>query len=552
MNRGAFLLAVCGAFFLPSATSGADALTPSVVGTHRSEGYDLRSVTIPPEAVKVVDPAIWAFYGRVGLFRRWAMLEDAEGRRFPRAVDVPVAQLADQARGYFPSVAGDLPGEPLVMLWPPYSKDKLYPHGFGGSWYDGYPGLDTYAEVYWLTGDRRYLDRLQQFADFVVRAQYDNTGRSGFLDLLGVEYKKHPEYAGGWPTHDFAWTDGFGYLEPSCEPSHHIDAHTAFSLIKAFEATGENKYLRAARRFVEKQMPFFGMYEGEWCGGRTIWTGYNPAPTWGSPDDAVTNVDACCALAVAAVGHHTKNQHWLFVARSLLWHTCRELVERHYWYYFAKECSLKDYRSKKAGEEAVLVFGATAIPYLEASGIDVAPIRDVFARAALFYLPHFRDTGFAHAARIVLPASDDTLEIVTTVRVLDFRLKDLHLLDDIPAQAPAQLQVAIRHGDRTQVRTVSRDDLCTGIVLASSPRIGDVFELRYHLSHVSPEEIAAPRLKLSARVFEPRLGSEREIVLWIRGERPPKGRICDASGSIQPEFRPWFLPRKPSEKERTD
>jgi len=220
-----------------------------------------------------------------------------------------------------------IPYKPHVRKWPPYSE-KPYPHPSSNALY--------------LLGliDMDMTERAREISDFLLWSQYNGSGYSG---LVG---QGMPEWRYGWPTHDFGWTDAYGYYEKPYEPSHHMDAFVVHALVKFYEVTNETKYLEACYKWYLHQVPFFGWHEDLWRGKEYAWTEYNPTGVQpnGDPyptDDAVNNVQSKCAMAIAALGYSLQNETVLMNALKLLIYLCKEQGPDGSWVYFGSESSVQ-------------------------------------------------------------------------------------------------------------------------------------------------------------------------------------------------------------------
>ncbi|MEA3401364.1 MAG: hypothetical protein U9R79_09020 [Armatimonadota bacterium] len=377
-------------------------------------------------------------------------------------------------------IAADLPYAPVVRAWSGYSR-TIYPHMCGLM-------ISDYHRAAMHSAHEAFARRFRELADFAVWSQYDAEGDCALLDLLGADYLRVPEHHGGWPTHDFSWTDGSDYFTPAYEPSHHMDAMTALGLVGAYEMTGSERYLSAAETFVREQGPWFGLHPGEYLGRPTLWTEYNPT-TDGRPQyDAVDNIMALFAAPAAAVGYHCDDRALLDQAEGFLWWMCKELDIDGRWYYLGNEwfdvgraVHGREKTRRISHESACVMYGTIALHYLRLAGRYRADIERRFARFAVLYYA-------GHGARVRKMVADEVrpgepVRVVTFVRLTN-NVDSILYLDELPEgwPEPEQIELGIGAPGISDVRRVTPDELAKGVTLQWSGKPGDVLRVRYGLA----------------------------------------------------------------------
>lgn len=189
--------------------------------------------------------------------------------------------------------------------------------------------------------DPRLAGRADELLQFLLFSQYTDAGDNPFTrTYYPAEFKaaqdagRTVQWKGGWDFNfNWVWPDGYGYTWQLHEADHHVNSHTASTLARAFEVTGNQAYLDAAQRFVRHQFPRYGWHTGIWDGKRYYWSEYNPSGGTNPKLDATDNIQALGAYAIAMVGHHTNDRRMLEYARGLLWYCMRELTTDGRWYY---------------------------------------------------------------------------------------------------------------------------------------------------------------------------------------------------------------------------
>ena len=452
---------------------------------------------------------------------------------------------AERGKGF---IAGDIRYSPVVSMYAYPQCPSLFPCN------SNCKVLEAWCKDYLLSGDAEALEGLRNCVEFVLWAQYDENGYNAFLDETGqMEFdgqQGDAAWAYGWPYMNFDWPDGFGYTWQAFESFHHTTP--AFPLVKAYEITGDQRCLEAARNWLEHQLPRYGpndgVYEVEWRGQKAYWTGYNPMPPVGTDNDGVDNIQTLLAEPLAAVGYHTKDAWMLERARGLLWYVCRELDVDGEWYYMSID-SAKYGLMHRSHMLAVVGPGLNAIAYLEAAGVDCSEIKAYFLRGTLLYHSWAAPSkwNFTYCLAKLLPekplpndASSNGREVqfLDFVKVYHAELREVALKDTIPAgfAAPQRLRLAIDgpRGSRTQ--SVTPAELAEGVLLADDCRPGDAFEVRYTLKVQDITKVtAATKPQVILRGIEAMRGPEA----WIEktGEAGFVGEILKSNPINAHNFR---------------
>jgi hypothetical protein len=477
--------------------------------------------------LQAVDPLRYGLFGGEFAGAEVIVAELEATQRREKTMGVEVTEGAPR-NAYF--IALDLPFHPVVSTWSQYSR-RLWPHMCGTY-------LDYYRQAAFGSAAPRFTQRFLELADFAVWSQYDRAGRSRLLDFLKVDYTPDPEYYGGWPTHDFRWTDGSGYDTPPYEPSHHMDAMTALGLINAYELSGERKYLRAAETFVRTQAEWFGLHPGRYQGKPTLWTEYNPT-TKGRPQyDAVDNIVALFAAPTAAVGYHLRDGELLNRAEAFLWWMCKELDLGGRWYYLGTEWWTlggpihKQKRRDIISHEGVcLKYACWAYAYLRAAGRRRPDIEERLKKAAVFYQAIFGTCAQA------LQMPDRThirprepVTFTTFIQLTNFCDRLLYK-DTLPAgwPRPERLAVALSSPRGEEVRAATPQELEEGLLFALPGRPGDLVTISYALAapsdFVYAENPFSPDLRPYARKEAP--------VIIIQGRDVVTGEWYQARATAQ-------------------
>ncbi|HEY6737491.1 MAG TPA: hypothetical protein VI076_01465, partial [Actinopolymorphaceae bacterium] len=226
-------------------------------------------------------------------------------------------------------IADDIRYQPIVHAHPPTtgSYSKLYYPRRVFDWLNS-----DFLPAYAMTQDARIGERMTQLLDFLAFSQYDENGHNEFTaTYFPEEHQKAKErgwtkeWIGSWDyVYDWEWLDAYGYFWRLHSGDHHVCADIAANLVRAYELTGRETDLNAARLFVERMIPLYGWHSGVWEGRRYYWTEYNPAGPSNPDRDATDNVQALVAHAVASVGFYEKDRRKLEYARGLLWYMVRE------------------------------------------------------------------------------------------------------------------------------------------------------------------------------------------------------------------------------------
>jgi hypothetical protein len=385
-------------------------------------------------------------------------------------------------------IAEDIKYHPYVSTWKKFGPN-LYPHNRTGR------RLGVYVTAYKLTGDQAYLKRVKELADFLVYSQYKNGTNSFLKDYYPEEYDKLKKrtyfelYDGGWPTHDFEWHNEH-YRFPKYEPSHHMDARAAFNLLRAFEVTGDTKYLNSASRFVEGSNRLFGVHEGVWQGDKYYWTEYDPIAPIGSANDAVDNVVSWYAMAVAALGYHTGDSKTIELARGLLWYMCKEIMRDGRWYYFGEEAFIPpakwspSLKRKISHEPSCLIAVNRALLYLESLGVVNDRMKMIFRDANLMYSQLWGDNIKAIKFNDFNTTNTKNEVLFSTfVYVKSDDINKLLFADSIPSgfEQPAKITISVAIGNRHEKLVKRYEELKTGILVDSNPAVGDVYEISYRI-----------------------------------------------------------------------
>lgn len=408
---------------------------------------------------------------------------------------------AERGKGY---IAGDIRYNPIVSIYGYPQCESLFPNNSNAE------VLQAWGRDYLLTGDAEGLAGLRNCVDFVLYAQYDEHGYNAFLDDTGqMQFENrrgNPDWAYGWPYMNFDWPDGFGYDWKAFESFHHTTP--AYPLVKAYEITGDERCLEAARLWLEHQLPRYGpnggVYEVEWNGHKAYWTGYNPMPPAGSDMDAVDNIQTLLAEPLAAAGYHTKDPWMLERARGLLWYVCRELAADGEWYYMSID-STRYGLMHRSHQISVAEPGMNAIAYLEAAGIDCTEIKYWFLRGVLLQRSWAAPSkwGFPHCLVKLLPAEPLPHDASANGREIEFLdyfkahhcdLKRVVLRDTIPEGfvVPDQLALTIDGPGGRVEKSVTPDELAAGILLNDDCKPGQAFAVRHTLQVEDVTKLISP------------------------------------------------------------
>ncbi|HJN18357.1 MAG TPA: hypothetical protein QGH10_22840, partial [Armatimonadota bacterium] len=344
------------------------------------------------------------------------------------------------------------------------------------------------------------MERLRECIEFVLWAQYDENGYNAFLDETGqMEFDGKtgdPDWAYGWPYMNFDWPDSIGYEWKAFESFHYTTP--AYPLVKAYEITGDRRCLEATRNWLLHQLPRYGpnggVFEVEWQGKPAYWTGYNPMPPVGGPDDAVDNIQTLLAEPLAAVGYHTKDDWMLERARGLLWYACRELAVDGEWYYYSID-SARYGEHIRSHMSAVVEPGMNAIAYLDAAGIDCSDIKKHFLPGVVLQRSWAAPGlwNFTYSLAKFLPeeplprdasANGREVEFLDYIKVHHADLKEVTLRDTLPAgfAVPDELKLTIDGPDGRRQVAATPGELAGGVLVSNDCRPGDVFAVRYVLN----------------------------------------------------------------------
>ncbi|MGD9494926.1 MAG: discoidin domain-containing protein [Armatimonadota bacterium] len=440
------------------------------------EQRDQTIFDLPPGIEDGLDVVQHVFFGGRSQTEVTVARLEAEGRR--EGIVGTIEPAPSPASPHY--IAADLPHAPVVRAWSGYSR-TIYPHMCGLM-------IAEYSQAAALSAHPAFAARLCELADFALWSQYDEQGNCALLDHLGIDYPRVPEHHGGWPTHDFTWTDGSDYFTPAYEPSHHMDAMTAMGLVGAYEQSGEERYLTAAETFVRRQGPWFGLHWGQYLGKPTLWTEYNPT-TGGRPQyDAVDNIMALFAAPTAAVGYHRGDAELLDWAEGFLWWMCKELDLDGRWYYLGNEwfdLGKPIHRQEKtksiSHESACIEYGTIALHYLRLAGRSRPDIERRFARFAIMY---YSPLGARVRKMVEGPVvAGQPLRVVCWVRLTN-AVERIIFADKIPSgwPAPAEIELSVVGEDFAQTRPVTPEELAEGVPIDWSGGPGDVLRVAYSLT----------------------------------------------------------------------
>lgn len=290
-------------------------------------------------------------------------------------------------------VALDIQHHPIVRAHPAatgsYSKN-YYPRRM-----HDWLGFD-FLPAYNLTEEAEFGDQMVELLEFLAFSQYDDSGDNAFTArYFPAEFEeakrlgRTKQWTGGWDyVYDWEWLDAFNYLWRLHAADHHVGAQCAATIARAYELTGRRAYFDAVVRFVDQMVPRYGWHAGTWEGRRYYWTEYNPSGPENSVRDAVDNVVALVAQAVAAVGFYTDDRRKLELARGMLWYLVREWTTDGRWYYDGAENPRNQRRAVSHDMAVLLPFQWTAA-YLLKAGVRLDRELETLDEAYEFYLENY-------------------------------------------------------------------------------------------------------------------------------------------------------------------
>lgn len=421
------------------------------------------------------------------------------------------------------AIAEDIRFNPIVRAHPATTA-TYSPYYYPRRMHDWING--EFHPAYVLTGDDWFMNRMQDFLNFLMFSQYDAEGNNEFTSTyFPEEYARlqesgiSKEWRGGWDyLFDWVWPDAYGYTWQLHEPDHHVNSQIAVAMVRAFEVTGEEKYLDAAAHFVYHQVPRYGWHTGVWNERRYYWTEYNPSGPENPTMDATDNIQALVSHAVAMVGYYRKDARLLEYARGLLWYLVREFTTDGRWYYDGAENPLNQRRAE-SHDMATLLPSLGALPYLLKAGLSLEPEMEGLQKALEWYVLNDSTVGdlrFGQAYKLAGPIGDEGTWRFTTyyhlpqLPVTGLRISDFLPPEDHGFEAPVEVLVRLSrlmppqgsdhhwHIDphKDVVYRFDGAEAQKGFSVVSPFELerGDIVRLSYEVKRASDEEVALPYL----------------------------------------------------------
>ena len=338
------------------------------------------------------------------------------------------------------AIAEDIRFNPIVRAHPA-GTGTYSPYYYPRRMHDWVTG--DFHPAYVLTRDPWFMQRMQELLDFLLFSQYDAEGNNEFTSTYFPEEFARlqqkgltKEWRGGWDyLFDWEWLDGYGYKWNLHEPDHHVNSQIAVAMVRAYEVTGDEKFLDAAWEFVYHQVPRYGWHTGVWNGRRYYWTEYNPSGQENPVMDATDNIQALVSHAVAMVGYYRQDPRLLEYARGLLWYLVREFTTDGRWYYDGAENPINQRRAV-SHDMATLLPALGALPYLLKAGLALEPEIEGLSEALEWYVlsdQGVADLRFGKAYKLAHPVGDgQTWRITTYFHLPQLPVSGLHISDSLP------------------------------------------------------------------------------------------------------------------------
>jgi hypothetical protein len=410
-----------------------------------------------------------------------------------------------------------------------YSK-KYYPRRMGDYVNGGY------YPAYMLTGDDRYLARMEELLGFLLYSQYQGDGHNDFIkDHYPDDYQELMEsgrarlWHGGWDyLFDWLWPDAYGYTWQLHEPDHHVNSLMAVAMVRGYEVTGKKEYLDSAAMFVYNLIPKYGFHTGIWEGQRYYWTEYNPTGPGNPTMDATDNIQSLVAQAVAMVGYYRKDPALLEYARGLLWYIVREFETDGRWYYDGAENPLNQ-RKAISHDMAVLDPAMGAMPYLIKGGASNEELEQGLLGAYGWYLENWeslKEERFFRAWKCVAGEAKEgtTVKVISYIQIMSSKVRDFKFYDPIFRRFKEATPVRIsrlvakdggwQSDESLEIKVKSSLIGTKPIEVSMDMAQGDIFVIEYEWKVTSTGYLGIPARVETATLDAVKVVKETGLITW--------------------------------------